>query len=163
MRTGCHYLISLSLGLSVCATFVVFADCESCTTPISTNPGSIEAGQYGLTRVTCFIPCRLELDAVAGLLWLSWCVLSGADFFSVLLYEFAFSNSYIQSSQRRLGEGAPTASQSAHGELEPTYPHHVYRLVCSHMRNTSRMVSSVGQYSSSARPKPVRSWSSFPT
>ena len=78
VRTGCHYLISLSVCLSVCVTFVVFTDCERCTRPISTNPGSIEAGQYGLTRVTCFLTCRLELDAVAGL-----CVLNGADFFSV--------------------------------------------------------------------------------
>ena len=94
----------------------------------------MEAGQYGLTRVTCFLACRLELDAVAGMLWLSWCVPGGADFFPVFFHEFAFSNSYIQSSQRRLGEGAPTASQSAHRELAPTYPHQVYRLVCSHLR-----------------------------
>ena len=41
----------------------------------------MEVGQYGLTRVTSFLACRLELDAVAGLLWLSWCVLGeGADF-----------------------------------------------------------------------------------
>ena len=44
-------------------------------------------------------------------------------------------------------EGAPTASQSAHPrELAPTYPHHVYRLVCSHLRN---MTSAVDQCSSS--------------
>ena len=67
------------------------------------------------------------------------------------------------SSQRRLGEGAPTVSQSAHGELAPTYPHQVYRLVCSHPRNTSSMASSVDQYSGSARRKPVRSSTSFPT
>ena len=72
----------------------------------------MEAGQHGLTRVTCFLAFRLELDAVAWLLWLSWCVLGGAGFFPCFFYEFAFSNSYIQSSQRRLGEGAPTASQS---------------------------------------------------
>ena len=30
-----------------------FTDCESCTRPISTNPGSMEAGEYGLTRGTC--------------------------------------------------------------------------------------------------------------
>ena len=57
--------------------------CESCTRPISTNPGSMEAGEYGLTRGTCFVACRLELDAVAGLLWISWCVLGGEDFFPV--------------------------------------------------------------------------------
>ena len=39
------------------------------------------------------------------------------------------------SSQCRLGEGVPTVSQSAHQELTPTYPHQVYRLACSHLRN----------------------------
>ena len=42
--------------MSVCVTFVVFTDCESSTRPISTNPGSMEAGEYGLTRGMCF--CR---------------------------------------------------------------------------------------------------------
>ena len=64
MRTGCHYLISLS----VCVTFVVFTDCESCTRPICTNPGSIESGEYGLTRGTGFVAGRLEVVAVTGLL-----------------------------------------------------------------------------------------------
>ena len=40
----------------------------------------MEAGEYGLTRCTCFIARRLELVAVAGLLWISWCVLGAADF-----------------------------------------------------------------------------------
>ena len=45
VRTGCHYLI---MSLSVCCvTFVVFTDCQSCSRPISTNPGSMEAGEYG--------------------------------------------------------------------------------------------------------------------
>ena len=79
VRTGCHYLISLSVPLSVCVTFVVFTDCERCTRPISTNPGYMEAGEYGLTRWTCFVARRLQLVAVAGLLWLSWCVSGGAD------------------------------------------------------------------------------------
>ena len=61
--------------------FVVFTDCESCTRPISTNPASTEAGEYGLTRGTCFFARRFELVAVAGLLWLLWCVLGGVDFF----------------------------------------------------------------------------------
>ena len=72
MRTGCHCLISLSVCLCVCqcvcVTFVVFTDCESCTRPISTNPGSMEAGEYRLARGTCFIARRLDLVAVAGLL-----------------------------------------------------------------------------------------------
>ena len=47
VRTGCHYLISLSECVCVCVTFVVFADCVSCTRPISTN----KPGIYGSGRV----------------------------------------------------------------------------------------------------------------
>ena len=72
VRTGCHYLNSLSVCLCVCVTFVVFTDCEICTRPISTNPGSMEAGEYRLTRGMCFVARRLEVVTVAGLLWTSW-------------------------------------------------------------------------------------------
>ena len=66
---------------SACVTFVLFnTDCESCTRPISTNPGSLEAGECGLTRGTCFVARRLEVVAVAELLWILWCVLGGEDF-----------------------------------------------------------------------------------
>ena len=58
-----------------------FTDCESCTRPISTNPGSMEAGECGLKRATCFAVRRLEVVVVAELLWISWCVLGGAEFF----------------------------------------------------------------------------------
>ena len=53
-------------------------------------------------------------------------------------HDFAFSNSFVDpvsERQRGLGEEDPTASQSAHRELAPTYPHQAYRLVCSHLRN----------------------------
>ena len=40
----------------------------------------MEAGEYGLTRGTCFVARRLEMIAVAGLLWISWCVLGAAGF-----------------------------------------------------------------------------------
>ena len=43
----------------------------------------MEAGEYGLTRGTCLVARRLEVVAVAGLLWISWCLLGGADFFRV--------------------------------------------------------------------------------
>ena len=85
VRTGCHYLISLY----VYVTFVVFTDCDSCTRPISSNPGSMEADEYGLTRGTSFVTRRLELVAVTGLLWILWCVLGAADFF-VLFCFFRF-------------------------------------------------------------------------
>ena len=68
-----------------------FTDCESCTRPISTNPASMEAGEYGLTRGMCFVAGRLEVVAVAGLLWISWCVLRGADFFVCVCF-FSFSS-----------------------------------------------------------------------
>ena len=110
VRTGCHYLINLSV--CVCVTSVVFTGCESCTRPISTNPGSMEAGEYGLTRGTCFVARRLEVVAVAGLMRVSRYVFGGARFFR-FFHEFVFPNSYAQSSNHRLGEGALTASQSA--------------------------------------------------
>ena len=71
--------------------FVVFTDRES-TRPSSTNSGSTEASEYGLTRGTCSLACNLELDAVAGLLWVSRCVLGGADSFSAFF--FFSSNAY---------------------------------------------------------------------
>ena len=66
VHAGCHYLISLSVY--VCVTVVVFTDCESYTETISTNPGSMEAGECGRTRGICLIARRLEVVAVARLL-----------------------------------------------------------------------------------------------
>ena len=59
-------LISLSVRLSVCVTFVVFTDYESDARPISANLGSMETGECELTRGTCFVVCRLEVVAVGG-------------------------------------------------------------------------------------------------
>ena len=47
-----------------------------------------EACEYGLRRGTCFVVRRLELVAVAGRLWISWCFGLGgflSDFFSFLM------------------------------------------------------------------------------
>ena len=77
VSTGCHSLICRSV--CACVTFVVSTDCGSCTKPISTNPGYMDAGEYGLTRGTCFLACRVELDAVAGLVWISCCLLYTSD------------------------------------------------------------------------------------
>ena len=131
VRTWCHYLTSLPVCqcVRVCdIEFVVFTDCESCTRPISTNPVSMEAGEYGLTRGTWFFARRLEVVAVAGLLWLSRCVFGEAGFFSISTTStqpMAARNP--DSNQRPLGERAPTVSRSTHRELAPTYPHQVYR------------------------------------
>ena len=49
----------------------------------------MEAGEYGLTRVTCFVARRFEVGTVAGLLWIPWRVLGGADFI-VFFFSFFF-------------------------------------------------------------------------
>ena len=54
----------------------------------------MEAGEHGLTRGTCFVARRLEVVAVAGLLWISWCVLGGADFFVFFFSIFVSSNAH---------------------------------------------------------------------
>ena len=81
-------LFNLSVCLCVRVTFVFFTDCESCTRPISANPGSMEASEYGLTRGTCFVARRPEVVAVAGLLWISWRGLGAAGF--RVFNDFAF-------------------------------------------------------------------------
>ena len=48
----------------------------------------MEAGKYGLTRGMCFVQRRLEVVAVAGLLWISWCVLGGVDSFVFFVFVF---------------------------------------------------------------------------
>ena len=60
----------------------------------------MEAGAYGLTRGTCFLACRLKLDAVAGRLWISWCVLGGVDFSVFFSFFFFFERTRIAASMR---------------------------------------------------------------
>ena len=50
----------------------------------------MEPGEYGLTLGSCFVACRLEVIAVAGLLWISWCVWGAVGFISCfpLIYWF---------------------------------------------------------------------------
>ena len=43
----------------------------------------MEADEYGQTRGARFVAVRLEVVAVAGLMWISWCVFGGAGFFLV--------------------------------------------------------------------------------
>ena len=40
----------------------------------------MEAGECGRTRGTSFIARRLEVVAVAGVRWISWCVLDAVGF-----------------------------------------------------------------------------------
>ena len=86
-RGAFRVLLLVCLSVCVCVTLVVVTDYKSCTRPISTNPGSMEAGEYGLTRGTCFVARCLEVVAVAGLMWVSWCVFGGVDFF-VFFFDF---------------------------------------------------------------------------
>ena len=46
----------------------------------------MEAGEYGQTRGTRFVARCLEVVAVAGLMWVSWCVFGGADFFEFFFF-----------------------------------------------------------------------------
>ena len=48
-------------------------------------------GEYGLMRGMRFVACRVEVVAVAGLLWISCCVL-GAAGFCLFLSLFSCSN-----------------------------------------------------------------------
>ena len=52
----------------------------------------MEVGEYGPTRGACFVVHRLEVVAVLGLLWISWCVLGGVDFLVFLFSIFFFSS-----------------------------------------------------------------------
>ena len=40
----------------------------------------MEAGEYELTHGTCFVASRAKVVVIAGLLWISWCVLGAAGF-----------------------------------------------------------------------------------
>ena len=90
------FISSVCQPVCVFVTFVVFTDYESCKKPISTNPGSMEAGEYAPTRGMCFAARRLELIAVAWLLWISWCVLGTADFFVTSYFVLFFHRTHTR-------------------------------------------------------------------
>ena len=52
----------------------------------------MEAGEYGQTHGTCFIARRLEVVAVARLLWISWCVLGAVGFRVFFFFDFVCSS-----------------------------------------------------------------------
>ena len=62
----------------------------------------MEAGEYGLTRGTCFIARRLEVVAVAGLLSMLSCVLGAAGFFRFFSFRFFFFERTRPASSTRL-------------------------------------------------------------
>ena len=51
--------VCLSVGVICMCNICGFTDCESCTRPILSNPGPMEAGEYALTYGTCFVARRL--------------------------------------------------------------------------------------------------------
>ena len=77
VRTGLHYLYYLSVCICNIRGFYWLRELHE---QISTNPGSMEAGDYGLTLGTSFVARRLKVVTVAGLLWISWCVSGAAGF-----------------------------------------------------------------------------------
>ena len=52
----------------------------------------MEAGEYGLTRGTCFVARRLEVVAVAGLLWIRGVFWMRRDF--VFFFDLFSSNAH---------------------------------------------------------------------
>ena len=75
----------------------------------------MEAGEYGLTRGTCFVARCLEVVAVAGLMWVSWCVFGGVDFFV-----FFFSIFFLFERTRPAAEAALPNYLSTSNEPKPT-------------------------------------------
>ena len=53
----------------------------------------MEAGEYELTHGTCFVASRAKVVVIAGLLWISWCVL-GAAIFRAIFFRFFSSNAH---------------------------------------------------------------------
>ena len=82
----------------------------------STNPVSMEPGEYGLTRGTCFCARRLDVVAVAGLLRLSWCVFGWGGFFRAF-HEFAFLHSFVNPEQ-------PASNRWRGSDSQPISPNH---------------------------------------
>ena len=103
----------------------------------------MEADEYGLTRWTRFVARCLEVVAVAGLMWVSWCVFGGAGFFVLsmsLYFQIRRPRAVSLESVKGLRQPANLPTKNSRPPIQ------VYRLVCSHLRN---MASAVDQYSSS--------------
>ena len=69
--TGFQKISSLFVVYRLSVFFGIIIDGKSCTSPISTNPASKEAGKLGLMCRTYFVACRLKITAVA-VLQCSW-------------------------------------------------------------------------------------------
>ena len=100
----------------------------------------MEAGEYGLKRGTFFVARRPELVAVAGLMWISWCVLGAAGFvFSMILrFKIRAHDLWLRGpravdvdSVKRLRQSASLLTE--HSRL-PIPTSQVYHLLCSYLR-----------------------------
>ena len=77
----------------------------------------MEAGEYGLPRGTYCFERRLEVVAVAGLLWTSWCVLGAAGLrFFPFFFSFFSSNALKVTIKTNLL--AALKHKNAHGLLQ---------------------------------------------
>ena len=145
MRTGCHYLRSLYVCPSVYSLRVTFefrgfywlrevydADFH--------KPGIYRSGQVLVSACDVFrrTPSRggrgrrvavhfVVCFRCGGISCFQW-------FLHFLIRTYDLWIRETESSQRRLGDGVTTASQSAHRDLAPTGPHQVYHLLCYHLR-----------------------------
>ena len=90
VRTGCISLISLCVSVTFNNSSFLLIARRAVRGRFPQTRDLWKRDSNGLTHGTCFLACRLELDAVAGLLWISWCVLGGADFFSVFFFSICF-------------------------------------------------------------------------
>ena len=78
----------------------MFTDCESCTRADFHKPGIYGSGRVWANAWDVFRRAPLEVVAVAGLLWISWCVLGGAIFFVFFSVLFFFERTRPAASMR---------------------------------------------------------------
>ena len=54
------------------------------------KPGTYGKGEYGLMREARLVAICVEVVAVAGLMWVWWCVFGGPGFFRFFFFDFVF-------------------------------------------------------------------------
>ena len=145
--------------MCVCVTFVVFTDCESCTRPISTNLGSMETGEYGQPRGTCFVARRQEVVAVAGLLWILWCAFGAATVLCFLLISIFLQT---QPTQRDANMRSPCLIYLSTSAGVRTGCHYVCPSVCQYMRNIRRFYRLRELYEADFYKPGITRWSRSP-
>ena len=86
----------------------------------------MEAGEYGLTRGTCFVARRLDVVAVAGLLWISWCGLGGAGIREFFFRFFSFELRTLTAACKYEAAWPPLPSLLVRPAVTPCYALKVY-------------------------------------